>query len=589
VKRLHWVMLSVVFIFIFAAPAFSDGPTLHPVMHPDEATRQRWIDRYRQAPLAHIEPRLSSQASAAGSVDLRSHLAWNSSNMSQRNQLYCGNCWVWSGTGVMEVALDVQNGIKDRLSEQFLNSCRMGDNACCGGWLYDLVDFYDPNAAYGKGFSIPWSNSGANWQDGWRSCDLGSSARVCNTISTSPQYAVSSIADVTIPTQGVASSTAIDNVKNVLNQNKAVWFGFFMPTDADWTAFDSFWANQPESTVWTPNVCGQTWNGGGGHAVLCVGYNDADPSNRYWVMLNSWGVNSNRPNGLFRVSMDMSYGCKDAENKYTFYFQTLDVTYAVGSSNHAPDVPSDPSPVYGATDVAPGVTLSWIGGDQDLDTVTYRVVLDTTINNPTTQICSGSTTSCATGALAQGTDYYWRVYATDEHGASATGPVWHFRTTDAWNDDFDQALIVPRVPYAYTEDTTAASPNATQLVSDDPSFTCGTYFVKAQGSHSVWFRYAPAAAGVITATTQGSDYDTVLAVWTGLRGALQPVACNDDVDLSDRWSRLQIPASAGTTYYIEVVDYYAASSSSASGGTLKLALLPELNRHGFVPIIMKSD
>jgi hypothetical protein len=586
VKRRQWAaLLGVVFIiFLFAATARSDEPFLHPVMRPDKATRDEWLRRYNAAPQAFLTPHPLGATAYASSIDLSSHLSWNASNMSQRNQGCCGNCWVWSGTGVMEVALDVQTGAKDRLSEQFVNSCKTGLDACSGGWLDSLVSFYA-----GKGYAIPWSNSGASWQESlvsWPTCT--GSRPACSAISTSPRYSISSVSLATIATQGVSNSEAINNIKNVLNQNKAVWFGFFMPTGADWDAFDaSFWANQPESSVWTPNICGQTWDvRGGGHAVLCVGYSDTDPNNRYWIMLNSWGTNSNRPNGLFRVSMDLNYGCKDADNDPTFYFQTLDITY--GSGNHAPNIPSSPSPAHGATGVAPSVTLSWTGGDPDQDAVTYRVVLDTIINNPTAQVCSGSATSCATGTLAPGTDYYWRVYATDEHGASTAGPVWHFRTTDAWNDDFDHALSIPYVPYSYTEDTTAASPNPTQLISDDPTFTCGTYFVSAQGSHSVWFSYTPAAAGVITATTLGSDYDTVLAVWTGSRGALQEVTCNDDVDLSYRWSQVQIPAAAGTTYYIEVADYNAASNSGG-GGTLKVALLPEMNRRGYLPIILKNN
>ena len=36
------------------------------------------------------------------------------------------------------------------------------------------------------------------------------------------------------------------------------------------------------------------------------------------------------------------------------------------------------------------------------------------------------------------------------------------------------------------------------------------------------------AAQTLTIDTFGSDYDTVLAVWTGSRGSLTNVACNDD-------------------------------------------------------------
>ena len=114
---------------------------------------------------------------------------------------------------------------------------------------------------------------------------------------------------MSIPTFGVGKTQAILNIKNVLNQGKAVWFAFFMPTSSDWSTFGSFWSGQSESAVWDPTYsCGKTWaSGGGGHAVLCVGYDDTDPNNRYWIMLNSWGAPSLRPNGLFRMSMEMNY------------------------------------------------------------------------------------------------------------------------------------------------------------------------------------------------------------------------------------------------------------------------------------------
>ena len=40
------------------------------------------------------------------------------------------------------------------------------------------------------------------------------------------------------------------------------------------------------------------WRGRRTYAVLCVGYNDDDPNNSYWIMLNSWGTDrrpSQRP------------------------------------------------------------------------------------------------------------------------------------------------------------------------------------------------------------------------------------------------------------------------------------------------------
>jgi hypothetical protein len=72
-----------------------------------------------------------------------------------------------------------------------------------------------------------------------------------------------------------------------------------------------------------------------------VGYDDTDPNNRYWIMLNSWGKNTLRPNGLFRVNMDMNYDCQYAGLGYAFYWMTLNMSYA-SSTNNAPGTPGIP-------------------------------------------------------------------------------------------------------------------------------------------------------------------------------------------------------------------------------------------------------
>jgi len=119
---------------------------------------------------------------------------------------------------------------------------------------------------------------------------------------------------------------AIRNIKSALNQNRAVWFAFFVPSPAAWQQFTSFWLNQGESTTFAlDSICAGTTSYAG-HAVLCVGYNDTDPNNRYWIMLNSWGTaGGRRPNGLFRINMDMEYNTRCGIP--AFYWQVLDVGF----------------------------------------------------------------------------------------------------------------------------------------------------------------------------------------------------------------------------------------------------------------------
>lgn len=321
-SRFLSLLLGVLLVFTFAGNTWSkQGDDPCTVMRPDKETRLKWIRAYEDAPKAFIDKSISIPR---GSYSLLSHLQYTPS---ERSQGSCGNCWAWAGTGVMGIALDVEEGILDRLSIQYINSCEslvIGKTCCDGGWLSDIADFYSTT---GYQQAIPWSNTNASWQDGDASCDTP-----CGSIATSPDYPIDFVDEVSIETHGLEQATAIANIKNILHQDKAVWFAFFMPTDADGNNFQNFWANQGESVIWNPDYsCGHTWNNGWGHAVLCVGYNDDDPNNQYWIMVNSWGTSGGgRPNGIFRLDMDMNYDCTFYDypyNYYSLYWQTLEIGY----------------------------------------------------------------------------------------------------------------------------------------------------------------------------------------------------------------------------------------------------------------------
>jgi C1A family cysteine protease len=295
----------------------NQAPLSHPLMHFTPEEMQRMMVAHLQAP--QMSAQKDAEKDFAGSLSLLARLPYTPA---ERDQRHCGDCWQWAGTGVMEIAHDVQNGIHDRLSVQFINSCQTVRSCCAGGWLSDVATFYSS-----KGFAVPWTNNSAQFSSTNGSC----ASAPCANIATTPQYGITSISAVSITTHGVGQAQAIANIKSALNQNKAVCFSFYMSTTADWSQFETWWIALPESSLWSSFYCGQTADSGeAGHAVLCVGYNDDDPNNRYWIIVNSWGTTTGRPNGIFHVSMDLNYDCAYSSGGYTYYslyWETLNMQY----------------------------------------------------------------------------------------------------------------------------------------------------------------------------------------------------------------------------------------------------------------------
>ena len=255
----------------------------------------------------------------------------------------CGNCWQWTSSSCINIELAHQTHSTDWLSVQFINSC-LDEYApdqklepCKGGGPGGFVSFCS-----GAQKAIPWTNTNASFKDeGWQSGEPSSMS--CGQIAKNPFHGIESIAYRRINTwpidTGVTTNTdAINNIKNTLSQGKAIYLSIKVPND--FQALDDFYNQEPETTIFTPPThwCSEYLNINDirGHALTCVGYNDTDPENRYWIILNSWGTRSLRPNAIFRLDMDMEYFCymPNSENGsvFNFWWYYFDVTYQTGSA-----------------------------------------------------------------------------------------------------------------------------------------------------------------------------------------------------------------------------------------------------------------
>jgi hypothetical protein len=194
-----------------------------------------------------------------------------------------------------------------------------------------------------------------------------------------------------------------------------------------------------------------------------------------------------------------------------------------------------------------------------IDTL-LAVYSGTTLNNLALVRCNDDvlgTLQSRVSFLAQaGTTYYVQVGGfigtfgnlTVNFGAGLPPPA---------NDNFASATAIATLPAQLTATTDSAGTEAGEPV----SFTCAGQLVAVDGT--VWYTFTPTTTGFVALDTFLTDYDTVLAVYTGgALGALGQVACNDSTlqsgtGNSDQ-SRVVFNAVAGTTYRIQVGGFRGA-------------------------------
>jgi len=119
------------------------------------------------------------------------------------------------------------------------------------------------------------------------------------------------------------------------------------------------------------------------------------------------------------------------------------------------------------------------------------------------------------------------------------------------NDSPSTAIDIPSIPFSYEQDTTGADANGPRFCSNNTS---------------VFFTFTPSDTVRVQVDTFGSDYDTVLGIYTR-DGRVDPVRCDDDRLGVASGARFR--ARAGTTYFMMVAQC-CGSGDSYGGGNLVL-------------------
>jgi len=135
-------------------------------------------------------------------------------------------------------------------------------------------------------------------------------------------------------------------------------------------------------------------------------------------------------------------------------------------------------------------------------------------------------------------------------GGGLSSPLSFDVVLPAPNDAFANALQVSTLPFAHATDSRGATTEPA-----DPSPPCGN----GSREKSVWYQFTPTSNALVTGTTFGSNYDTILSAWTGSPGSFASVQCNDDaVGLQ---SQISFTPTPGTTYSFMVSDYAGIGGS----------------------------
>jgi C1A family cysteine protease len=402
-------------------------------------------------------PALEESLVSTQAVTLPSSLDWRNNGGNYvtpvRDQDYCGSCWAFATAGALESATlraAGTPGVDLNLAEQILVSCS-GAGDCDGGYISDASDYIqDTGLPYEACYPYTHTN--------------GYCGNACSSWQLST-YKISSWRWITI-----TSTTALA-LKTALNT-----YGPLVTTMKVYTDFYSYKYKIDSSNIYSYT----SGDYEGNHAVLMVGYNDAE---QYFIVKNSWGTGWGI-SGYLKIAyseIDSVVAFGDWTIAYTATPQspsTLTVTpssIARGSSvtvtfnNTTTPTSSDWIGLY-ATGTSDSAFLSWI----------YN---SSCTQNTGTAKASGSCQYSIPSSLPVGT-YEFRLFANDGYSHLAvSNPL-------AVTDVVTSTITV-----------TANDPTATEA-----GPTTGQFTITRTGATTSALTVNYAVSG---SATSGSDYNSI--------------------------------------------------------------------------------
>ena len=131
------------------------------------------------------------------------------------------------------------------------------------------------------------------------------------------------------------------------------------------------------------------------------------------------------------------------------------------------------------------------------------------------------------------------------------------------NDVQADAISINTIPFTYTENVTDATVDA----GEPSNYDCGNR------SQSVWFKYVPTTNRTVLIDTSGSNYNTVIALYSGSTAfGCAPISTDPQQSI------ITLNAQAGYTYYIAIMNH---SQTPAPAPIFHLSVTDTTNSHLF--------
>ncbi len=313
-------------------------------------------------------------------------------------------------------------------------------------------------------------------------------------------------------------------------------------------------------------------------------FNGSSASSFDVISAINWAVSNQDTYNIVAMNLSLGDGTQRSthcENYYKTYFQyarDVGILAAVSSGNDA-HTDGISSPACNSNVISVGAVY-----DANVGGLSYGVCTDSSstadqitcfsnsgsildILAPGALITAGGYTLAGTsmaaphvaGAIAVARSYYTNAeYTTDDIEAMLVnnGPLITDSRNGIQTPRLDLGDLFPTVGSAFETPISLASANSGTLSGNNQFATkqdSEPDHAGNSGGSSVWFEWKAPTTGVYTFNTYGSDFDTLLAIYTGSDlGSLVEIASCDDSESPETNCKITVQITAGQSFMIAV-------------------------------------